>query len=119
MRKKPAKPKLADLDERERLQLLEFVCAFAWADLVVRPEEWQKVKRLMERLEISDAERERVLEWLVVPPEPDDIDPESIPEEHRRLFLRAVEELVAADRKVSEGEFEQLATFRRILGGQG
>lgn len=109
--------KLSDLGERERLQLLEFVCAFAWADLVVRPEEWLKVKRLMERLEIPDAERDQVLEWLVVPPEPDDIDPESIPEEHRDIFLRTIEEVIAADHELAWGEATQLDAFRRILKG--
>ena len=107
---------LKELSERERLQLLEFICAFAWADLEVQPEEWQKVRQMIERLHIPEEERERVLEWLVVPPDPDDIDPESIPEEHRTIFLRAVEELIAADHRVKRGEASQLDVFRRILG---
>lgn len=106
---------LKELSASERLQLLEFICAFAWADLEVQPEEWTKVRRVMERLHIPVAERERVLEWLVVPPDPEDVDPESIPEEHRAKFLRAVEELIGADHEVKKGEASLLEVFRRIL----
>jgi uncharacterized tellurite resistance protein B-like protein len=107
---------LKELSERERLQLLEFICAFAWADLEVQPEEWQRVRKVIERLHIPKKEREHVLEWLVVPPDPEEIDPQSIPEEHRDIFLRAVEEIIGADHEVKRGEASQLDVFRKILG---
>ena len=37
---------LEGLDARQRLQLIKFVCSFAWADLEVRPEERSFVARL-------------------------------------------------------------------------
>ena len=107
---------LKDMGPEERLQLLEFICAFAWADLEVQPEEWAKVRKVMERLHIPEKDRERVLEWLVVPPDPEEIDPAAIPEEHRAVFLRAAKEVIGADHEINDDEAEQLDIFRRILG---
>ena len=47
---------LQSLDRTERLQLMKFVCSFAWADLEVRPEEREFVARLIRRLDMNDAE---------------------------------------------------------------
>ena len=66
---------LETLDREERLRLVKFVCSFAWADLEVQVEEREFVKRLVERLELDDAERGMVDEWLQVPPRPEEVDP--------------------------------------------
>ncbi len=107
---------LKDMNQKQRLQLLEFICAFAWADLEVQPEEWEKVRQVMKRLHIPVEEREHVLGWLVTPPDAEEIDPQLIPEEHRAVFLRAAEEVIRADGEINEDEAEQLEVFRRILG---
>ncbi|MGH2671009.1 MAG: TerB family tellurite resistance protein, partial [bacterium] len=51
---------LDDLDSRQRLQLIKFVCSFAWADLEVRAEERTFVARLVERLDLDERERRQV-----------------------------------------------------------
>lgn len=108
---------LKDMDRDQRMQLLEFVCAFAWADLEVQPEEWAKVRRIMERLHIPAADREQVLGWLAVPPDPERVDPALIPAEHRAVFLRAAQEVIAADDEITADEAEELAIFRKLLAG--
>lgn len=104
------------LDRRQRLQLIKFVCSFAWADLEVRPEERAFVARLVERLELDPDERAAVRRWLERPPAPDTVDPMSIPEAQRRLFLEAIEGVIAADGEIAPEERESLALLRDLFG---
>jgi uncharacterized tellurite resistance protein B-like protein len=103
------------LDARQRLQLIKFVCSFAWADLEVRPEERSFVARLVERLELDASERLQVSGWLERPPLPDSVDPMTIPPAHRQSFLEAIEGVVAADGEVSIEERESLAVLQDLL----
>ena len=59
------------LSPAQRLQLMKFVCAFAWADLNVSGEERLFVADCIRRLQFSDAEKEQVWAWLDVPPAPE------------------------------------------------
>lgn len=106
---------LEDLDPGERLQLMKFVCSFAWADLEVRAEERSFVARLVERLELDAQERRQVHGWLERPPAPDAVDPMTIPPAHRKSFLAAIEGVVAADGEISAEERETLAVLRDLL----
>jgi len=104
------------LDARQRLQLIKFVCSFAWADLEVRDEERVFVARLVERLELDPAEKRRVRRWLERPPAPDTVDPMTIPAAHRKSFLEAIEGVIAADGEISAEERETLAVLQDLLG---
>jgi uncharacterized tellurite resistance protein B-like protein len=106
---------LDDLDARQRLQLIKFVCSFAWADLEVRAEERSFVARLVERLQLDARERRQVQRWLERPPAPDSVDPMTIPPTHRKSFLEAIEGVVAADGEISAEERESLAVLRDLL----
>ena len=106
---------LDDLDGRQRLQLIKFVCSFAWADLEVRPEERSFVARLVERLELDARERRQVRRWLDRPPLPESVDPMTIPTMHRKSFLEAIEGVVAADGEISTEERESLAVLQDLL----
>ena len=106
---------LEDLDGRQRLQLIKFVCSFAWADLEVRPEERSFVARLAARLELDAREQNQVRRWLERPPAPDSVDPMSIPPTHRKSCLEAIEGIVAADGEISAEERESLAVLRDLL----
>ena len=106
---------LETLDREERLRLVKFVCSFAWADLEVQVEEREFVKRLVERLELDDAERGMVDEWLQVPPRPEEVDPADIPVEHRQLFLDAVRAMIVADGRVDQDEAENLVLLEALV----
>ena len=95
---------LEKLSTDERIQLVRFVCSFAWADLEIREEERTYVANLVTRLGLGEAEQEAAANMLKEPPAPETIDPLSIPVEHRQIFLDAVLGIIAADGEIAEGE---------------
>lgn len=105
----------ASLAREERLRLMKFVCAVAWADLEVQSEERAFVKRMVTRLGLRPDEAAQVESWLQLPPRIDDVDPTEIPPEHRKLFLDTLRELVLADGSVDEHEQESLALLEDLL----
>ena len=114
-------PRLEDwmldrLDRRDRLRLVEFVCSFAWADLEVRPEERAFISGLIRRLDLGEAEDLQVQQWLDRPPRIDNLDPTSIPKEHRRLFVEAIEGLIASDGEIADEERDSFEIFQQLLG---
>jgi uncharacterized tellurite resistance protein B-like protein len=106
---------LDPLDRDARLRLMKFVCSFAWADLQVRPEEVGFVARIFRRLGLDDAEWRQVQGWLDVPPDPESVDPTRIPNAHRKVFLEAIEGIIASDDEISPMERENLNLFRQLL----
>lgn len=105
---------LDSLTRDERLQLLRFVVSFAWADLSVGLAERAFVQRLVAYLRLDAGELQEVERWLSVPPEPDSVDPASVPPEHRRLFLDAVRRLTEADGELTSDEKINLALFEQL-----
>lgn len=106
---------LDELDTPQRLQLMQFVCSFAWADLKVHDAERAFVRRMVERLDLGPEEREQVRGWLRSPPPAESIDPTSVPPAHRKLFLEAVEGIVAADGEIAPEERESLELLRELF----
>lgn len=98
-----------------RLNLLKFVCSFAWTDLKVAQAERDLVMRIAGRLNLTDQELQQVGEWLKVPPPEEEIDPTTVPREHRQLFLQAAELAVQADGRVVPAERDAMALFRDLL----
>jgi uncharacterized tellurite resistance protein B-like protein len=105
---------LETLSRSERLQLLRFVTSFAWADLEVSPAERSFIHRLVSRLHLAPEEARQVEGWLKVPPPPDDIDPTTVPHEHRQLLISVVREMLEADGDVSDEERENLALLEQL-----
>ena len=106
---------LDSLDREDRLQLMRFVCSFAWADLEVTSEERDFIVQLVDRLELDDEERKEVAQWLEVPPPADDLDPADIPREHRELFLDAARAMIISDGDVDDVEAENLIILDQLL----
>ena len=107
--------RFADLDPEQRLKLLRFVCAFAWADLEVHPQERAFALRLIRRLGLGEEEERQVESWLQVPPPPETVDPLDIPAEHRRVFLAAIDGVIAADGAIAPEERESLQLLEQLL----
>lgn len=105
---------LQDLDPEDRLLLVRFVCSFAWADLNVNEAERAFVRRLVQRLDLSPAERRQVEGWLAHPPRAEDVDPLEVPREHRQLFLDHAREVIGADDVVDELELDSFSLFERL-----
>jgi uncharacterized tellurite resistance protein B-like protein len=108
---------LDQLDRKDRLRLVEFVCSFAWADFEIAPEERVFVARLIRRLDLDEEEDLKVQQWLERPPKIDDLDPTAIPEAHRRVFVDAIEGVIEADGEVSDEERDSFEIFRALLEG--
>lgn len=106
---------LNKLEKQDRLQLMKFVCAFAWADLKVEDEERNFVGKLIDRLGLEEDEVEQVQKWLEVPPKAEEIDPNEIPVEHRQLFIDAARAMVVVDGKVDADEAENLALLEQLI----
>ncbi|MEZ4439133.1 MAG: TerB family tellurite resistance protein [Polyangiaceae bacterium] len=106
---------LKDLSQEDRLRLMKFVCSFAWADLEVQAQEKTFVRKMMRRLELDEADRKRVEEWLEVPPPPEEVDPQQVPAAHRELFLETIRGLIAADEVFDPNEKENLQLFEQLL----
>jgi len=94
---------LDQLNRKERLRLMKFVCSFAWADLEVQPEERDFVESMVKRLALDEEDRQQVLGWLVRPPEPESVDPTAVPPSHRHG-------------KVAPEEYESFRIFEDLLG---
>lgn len=107
--------KLKKLSREDRMKLMKFVCSFAWADLEVRTEERQFVARMIVRLGLDEDEAAQVQRWLDVPPRPEDVDPNAIPQAHRKLFLETAREMIGADGDVSEEEQETLELLEQLV----
>jgi hypothetical protein len=106
---------MKELSHEDRMRLMRFVCSFAWADLEVQPEERDYVGELIKRLHLDEHERKQVLQWLVVPPRAEEVDPQDIPHEHRLLFLEAVRQVVGRDGVVSDAEAENFDLLDQLL----
>lgn len=106
---------LDQLDRRDRLRLVEFVCSFAWADLEIQPEERVYISHLIRRLDLDEEEDRQVQQWLERPPQIDGLDPTAIPAAHRRVFVEAIQGIIAADGEVSEEERDSFEIFTQLL----
>ena len=106
---------LRKLSKQDRLQLMRFVCSFAWADLEVQAEERKLVARMADRLGLSADEKQQVEAWLKLPPPIDDLDPAAIPRAHRKLFVDAVREVIKADGVVTPEEHDLFKVFVQLV----
>lgn len=106
---------LDELDRRDRLRLVEFVCSFAWADLEITPEERVFISQLIRRLELDAEEDLQVQQWLERPPQIDGLDPTSIPSAHRLIFVEAIQGLISADGEISDEEQDSFEIFKQLL----
>ena len=105
-----------DLNHTEKLDLVRFVCTFAWADLDIAEPERKFVCELVERLGLPDEAVEQAISWLDFPPNEDEVDPNMVPDAHRKLFLDVALEMVGADGVADVMEIENYALFKLLMG---
>lgn len=106
---------LGKLDRQDRMRLMKFVCSFAWADLRIADGERGFVHKMMRRLKLDPDEAQQVAEWLELPPAADEVDPNEIPREHRKLFLDTAREMIGVDGEISDEERENFALLEQLL----
>jgi len=106
---------LPDLDGPERMQLMKFVCSFAWVDLEIHRQERIFVANMVQRLDLAHEEAVQVQRWLDVPPRADEIDPTAIPLEHRKTFVEAIVGIIESDGVIKAEERDSFALFEHLL----
>src|SRR5437868_2003583 len=106
---------LADLSKDDRLRLMRFVCSFAWADLHVHQKERELVRKLVKKLKLGAGAAAQVEGWLKVPPRPEEVDPTSVPPEHRQIFLAAAADVFRADGEIHPEEAVTFALLDELL----
>lgn len=107
---------MKELQSEERLKLLRLVCTMAWADSEVQQHEKGFIAKLIFSMGTPASEIRQVKKWLEAPPPEDDLDPASIPKEHREMFLEACRGVMTADGTVTDGEKAALAKLEKQLG---
>ena len=105
-----------ELSPEDRLLLLKFLCAFAWADLDVSEKERAFVQRMTEKLSLGDQEKAQVEQWLEVAPAPSSVRAESIPSEHKRAFIDSARAMIYVDGHVDPDERESFDRLKAALG---
>src|SRR5215212_8546160 len=106
---------MKQLNPKDRLRLMKFVCSFVWADLEVKDAERTFVAKRVKKLRLDEAEAAQVKGWLEVPPRAEEVDPTRIPKEHRQLFLDTIRDVITADGEVAPDEWDNLSLFEQLL----
>ena len=91
---------LEELTVEEKLRLVRFMCAFAWADLDVSEREQALLSALIRKLDLPDEARLEAESWIEHPPDEEELDPNDIPLAQRRLFVSAATEIRRARRAI-------------------
>ena len=106
---------LHSLTLQEKLDLLAFASAFAWADLEIQQQERRIYMALVDQMGLAESEREIAMSLLSSPPRAEQIDPMTIPEEHRTLFLSTAHNIILADNELKATEASMLDLLKNLL----
>lgn len=106
---------LKKLSREDRLRLMRFVCSFAWADLEVRGPERKLVHKMVKELHLDKDDAAQVDRWLKVPPRAEELDPATIPREHKKLFVDAARAMIVSDGEIDPEERESLSLLEQLI----
>ncbi len=105
---------LDGLTDKERVDLMRFLCSFAWADGEVQAEERTVLERVLGSLGLSAEARAEATAWLLAPPPMDGFDFRAIAADKRALFIDQAFEVAAADGGLAPDELRHLQMFMRF-----
>ena len=107
------------LTEAEQIDLMRFLCSFAWADGEVQAQEKVVLERVLSSLTLSEAGRAEASRWLFRPPNMEGFDFGAIPPDKRALFLDRAFEVAAAHGGLGKEELRHLQMFMSFDRGSG
>lgn len=105
------------LTEAERVDLVRFLCSFAWADGEVQAQERTVLERVLGGVGLSAEARAKAAAWLLAPPDMDGFDFAAIGADKRALFIDEAFEVAAADEALAAEEVRHLQMFLRFAKG--
>jgi tellurite resistance protein len=107
-----------ELTTDEKLSVMRFICAFAWADLEIQNDEVKLINQIMQALELDKKHYQTVYQWLKRPPRAEDVDPFTIPDNLKEIILDAATGVILADGELQDSEMEMLELLQNILQGE-
>lgn len=103
------------LSSEEKLQIMRFICAFAWADLKVVTAEKHFIEQFASVLELTESEKISVNSWVKHPPRPEEIDPFGIPHHLRETIISAAKAISMVDGDFDPKESELLNLLSNLI----
>ncbi|MEC8379189.1 MAG: hypothetical protein VXZ96_02635 [Myxococcota bacterium] len=103
------------LNSDEKLQIMRFICAFAWADLKVVSAEKHFIEQFSIVLELSENEKNSVKSWIKHPPRPEEIDPFSISPHLKETIIAAAKAISMVDGDFDSKEAELLNLLSNLI----
>lgn len=107
------------LSADERVELLRFLCWFAYADLSLDPREYDLIDSFAGTMRLNGEQREQVQGWLEDPPDLSLEDVKNVPAEKRELYLDALMLLGNADRNIHSMESKLFERISEIWATPG
>jgi hypothetical protein len=99
------------LSPADRKQVLRFAASFLWADLEIVDAERRFLTELAEELDEPDE----VARLLACPPEPEDVDPASVPPDVADVIRQTALRAIAADGNVEPEEMTMFELLDDLL----
>ena len=97
------------------MMYFQYLCAFAWADHEIQPQERDMILRNMETLSVNDEQRAQILGWLETPPDASLIDPYNVPRDFRKIIFQAAKVMVISDGELHPLEEDMLDMLKDIF----
>jgi tellurite resistance protein len=101
--------------EKAKRRIIRFAIACAWADLELDESELAVIFDLAEELRLDAIGRALLVEWIAMPPAPEDVDPTTLDPEEARLCLVIAKRVIEADGKKTEEECALYALLRELF----
>ena len=99
------------LTSEERVELMRFLCSFAWADDEVQDEERVVLMKVLDNIGLGEDDRTKVLAWLEERPDMTGFDFGSIPQDKRDIFLDLAFSVASAHGGLAKEELAHLQMF--------
>ena len=100
-----------ELTAAERLELMRFLCSFAWADGEVQAQERVLLEQILGGLGLEAEARAKATTWLFSPPDMAGFDFGAIAPGKRQLFLDKAFAVASAHGGIAADELRHLKMF--------
>ena len=101
--------------EKAKRRIIRFAIACAWADLELDEAELAVIFDLAEELRLDAIGRALLLEWIGMPPAPEDVAPAALDSEEARLCLAIAKRVIDADGRRTEEECALYALLSELF----
>jgi uncharacterized membrane protein YebE (DUF533 family) len=104
-----------ELTEAEQIELMRFLCSFAWADGEVHDTERTVLEQVLGGLTLSPEARADAQAWLSEPPDMEGFDFGAISPEKRSAFIDQAFAVAAAHDGLGAQEIRHLKMFMTFI----